>query len=110
MILKQSRAHPVLPDNGLSLAEQTARDVLLFQTDSAEELDNDNVLKYGLAFEQWEKVEQMMCQAGGVRQEQERVVRLDEKVKHLELQKGARRRGVGHVPGAGMKAGAQGWT
>ena len=50
----------MLPDNGLSLAEQTARDVLLFQTDSAEELDNDNVLKYGLAFEQWEKVEQMM--------------------------------------------------
>ena len=77
-------------------AKQAARDALLFQTDSAklqkkviaEELDYDNVVKYGLAFEQGEKkVEQMRSQAGGVRQEQERVARLEGKVKQLELQK-----------------------
>ena len=32
---------------------------------------------------------QMRSQAGGVRQEQERVARLEGKVKQLELQKGA---------------------
>ena len=44
-------------------AKQAARDAILFQTDSAklpnkviaEELDYDNVVKYGLAFEQGEK-------------------------------------------------------
>ena len=58
--------------------KQATRDATLFQTDSAklqkkviaEELNYDNVVKYGLAFEQGEKkVEQMRAQSGGVRQE-----------------------------------------
>jgi hypothetical protein len=65
-------------------AKQAARDALLFQTDSAklqkviaEELDYNNLVKYGLAFEQGEKkVEQMRAQASGVRQEQDRVATL----------------------------------
>ena len=83
-------------------AKQAARDALLFQTDSAklqkkviaEELDYDNVVKYGLAFEQGEKkVEQMRAQTGGVRQEQERVARLEGKVRQLELHKGGKKKG-----------------
>ena len=67
-------------------AKQAARDALLFQTDNsklqkkviAEELDYDHVVKYGLAFEQGEKkVEQMRAQTKGVREEQERVSRLE---------------------------------
>ena len=78
-------------------AKQAARDALLFQTDSAklqkkviaEELDYDQVVKYGLAFEQGEKkVEQMRAQASGVRQEQDRVARLEDKVRKLEFKKG----------------------
>ena len=83
-------------------AKQPARDAILFQTDSAElqkkviaeELDYHNVVKYGLAFKQGEKkVEQMRTQAGGVRQEQEQVARLNGKVKQLELQKEVRKNG-----------------
>ena len=83
-------------------AKQAARNAILFQTDSAklqkkviaEELDYDNVVKYGLAFEQGEKkVEQMRAQVSGVRQEQERVARLEGKVKQLELQKGGKKTG-----------------
>ena len=97
-------------------AKQAARDAILFQTDSAklqkkviaEELDYDNVVKYGLAFEQVEKkVEQMRAQVSWVRQEQERVARLEGKVKQLELQKGDKKTGCRE---AYMKAGAQGWT
>ena len=78
-------------------ARQAARDAILFQTDSAklqkkviaEEMDYDNVIKYGLAFEQGEKkVEQMRAQAAGVRQEQDRVGRLEDKVRQLEFKKG----------------------
>ena len=78
-------------------ARQAARDAILFQTDSAklqkkviaEEMNYDNVIKYGLAFEQGEKkVEQMRAQAAGVRQEQDRVGRLEDKVRQLEVKKG----------------------
>ena len=74
-------------------AKQAARDALLFQTDNsklqkkviAEELDYDHVVKYGLAFEQGEKkVEQMRAQTKGVREEQERVSRLETKVRQVE--------------------------
>ena len=83
-----------------NVSKQAARDALLFQTDSAkiqviaEELDYDNVVKYGLAFEQGEtKVEQMRAQTGGVRKEQERVARLKGKVKQLKLQIGGKKKG-----------------
>ena len=79
----------------------------------AEELDYKNVMKYGLAFEQGEKkVEQMRSKAGRVRQEQERVARLEGKVKQLELQKGGKKKGCractrgqlkGRCPGLDMK-------
>ena len=76
----------------------------------AEELDYYNVVKYGLAFEQGEKkVEQMRAQVSGVRQEQERVARLEGKVKQL-CRKKARRRAAGRVLEACTKAGVQGWT
>ena len=83
-------------------AKQAARDALLFQTDNsklqkkviAEELDYDHVVKYGLAFEQGEKkVEQMRAQTKGVREEQERVSRLETKVRQLEFKKGDPKKG-----------------
>jgi hypothetical protein len=78
-------------------AKQAARDAVLFQTDSAklqkkiiaEDLDYDNVVKYGLAFEQGEKkVDSMRAHTSGVRQEKERVSRLEDKVRQLETNKG----------------------
>ena len=55
----------------------------------AEELGYDGVVKYGLAFEQGDqKVE---GQTGGMRQEQERVARLENKVKQLESHKGSKK-------------------
>ena len=53
------------------------------------DLDYDNVVKYSLAFEQGEKkVGSMRAQMSGVRQEKERVARLEGKVRQLESSKG----------------------
>jgi hypothetical protein len=47
------------------------------------------VVKYGLVFEQGgKKVDSMTAQMTGVRQEKERVARLEDKVKQLESKKG----------------------
>ena len=101
-------------------AKQAARDALLFQTDSAklqkkiiaEDLDYDNVVKYGLAFEQGEKkVDSMRAHTSGVRQEKERVSRLEDKVRQLETNKGGGSKSCrtctrggheGKCPGLGM--------
>ena len=77
-------------------------------------------MKYGLAFEQGEKkVEQMRSQTGGVRQEQERVARLEGKVKQLELLKRGKKKGCktctrgrheGRCPGLDIIASPAVWT
>ena len=71
-------------------AKQAARDAILFQTESsklqkkiiAEELDYDNTVKYGLAFEQGEaKVQQMREQKiVAERTETEKIAQLEEQV------------------------------
>ena len=78
-------------------AKQAARDALLFQTDNAklqkkviaEDLDYDNVVKYGLAFKQGDKkVGSMRAHMSGVRQEKERVAQLEDILRQLESSKG----------------------
>ena len=78
-------------------AKQAARDAILFQTEStklqkkiiAEELDYDNTVKYGLAFEQGEaKVQQMREQKTVVgRPETEKIAQLEEQFRQLQVGK-----------------------